>query len=159
LATRFNRLCTSSGNGLSLDILKSELKSAKASDEEASRLRLRAGDPVLRIRRIQSKQSHRVMLEQISMPEARFPGLASKSNVSLRIVALAQQFGILLGGAQERVTVTRATTSIAEALGVDVDTPLLELDRVVFSIDGRPIEWRSAMCNLSDGDYYSVDMN
>ncbi len=159
LAMRFNRLCSPEGSNLGLDILKSEIRAAKATDEESARLRLRVGDPVIRVRRIQSAQTKRVLLEQISMPESRFPGLATKGHVPQRIVALAQQFGILLGGAQERITVARANASMAEALAVDVDTPLLELDRVVFSIDGRPLEWRSAMCHLGDGHYYAVDMN
>lgn len=158
MAMRFNRLCGEEGNSLSLEILKSEVKAARASEEESVRLRIRSGDPVVRIRRIQTSQAKRVLLEQIAMPETRFPGLATKNHVPHRIVAVAQQFGILLGGAQERITVTRASQSIAEALSVDVDTPLLELDRIVFSIDGRPVEWRSAVCNLSDGDFYSVDM-
>lgn len=158
LASRFNRLFDQEGSSLGLEILKSEVKVARASEEEAARLRVRSGDNVIRIRRIQTADGKRVLLEQIAMPEARFPGLASKSFIPHRIVAIAQQFGILLGGAQERVTVSRAQPSIAEALSVEVDTPLLELDRVVVSIDGRPVEWRAAMCNLSQGSYYAVDM-
>ena len=75
-----------------------------------------------------------------------------------RIVALAQQYGVLLGGAHERISVTRATPGVAEALAIDVDTPLLEMDRIVYAIDGRPVEWRSATCNLANGNYYSVEM-
>lgn len=158
LAMRFNRLCGSEGTVLALDILKSEIKAGKATEDEGVKLRLRTGDPVIRVRRIQSSNAKRVLLEQIAMPEARFPGLTAKGHVPHRIVALAQQFGILLGGAQERVTVSRANASIAEALAIEVDTPLLEMDRIVHSIDGRPVEWRSAMCHLSDGHYYAVDM-
>lgn len=159
LAMRFQRLCSSEGSGLAMDVLKSEIKPGRASDDESAKLRIRAGDPVIRVRRIQSSPSKRILLEQIAMPEARFPGLATKGHMPHRIVALAQQFGILLGGAQERVSVARASSSIAEALSVEVGTPLLDLDRVVHSIDGRPIEWRSAMCHLGDGDFYSVEMN
>jgi GntR family transcriptional regulator len=143
---------------LNSDVLKSEIKVARASEEECDRLRLRAGDQVVRVRRVQSAHDKRILLEQIALPEARFPGLASKSQIPSRIVALAQQFGVLLGGAQERVTVTKATSTVAEALAIEVDAPLLELDRIVFAIDGRPVEWRSAMCHLSDGNHYSVDM-
>jgi GntR family transcriptional regulator len=158
LAMRFNRICDSEGTCLNMDILKSEIKAARATEEEGAKLRLRPGDPIIRVRRIQSANAKRILLEQIAMPEARFPGLATKGHVPHRIVALAQQFGILLGGAQERLAVTRATPSVAEALAVETDTPLLELDRIVHSIDGRPVEWRSAMCHLGDGDYYSVEM-
>ena len=32
-------------------------------------------------------------------------------------------------------------------------TPLLKLDRIVYAIDGRPIEWRVASCHLRDMHY------
>jgi GntR family transcriptional regulator len=159
LVSRFNRLYADEGRALGLEILKSEIKVGRASEEECGRLAVRPGESVIRIRRIQSVQSRRIMLEQLSLPEARFPGLAAKSALPHRVDALAQQYGILLGSARERVTVARASPGVAEALAVDVDTPLLELDRVVYAIDGRPVEWRSAMCNLADGDHYAVDMN
>lgn len=158
LASRFNRIFDRDGGQLGMEILKSEAKSARASEEEAAQLRMRSGENVIRVRRVQTSNGRRILLEQIAMPESRFPGLSTKGFVPHRIVAIAQQFGVLLGGAKERVRVARASASIAEALAIDVDTPLLELDRVVYSIDGRPVEWRSAMCHLADSGYYSVDM-
>lgn len=158
LAQRFSRICNREGTPLSSEVLKSEVKLARASDDECDRLRLRPGDQVVRVRRVQASGGKRTMLEQIAMPEQRFPGLAAKAQIPPRIVALAQQYGVLLGGAQEKVMATRATASIAEALAIDVGTPLLELDRLVYAIDGKPVEWRFATCNLIDGDYYSVDI-
>lgn len=158
LAQRFSRLCNREGHPLASEVLKSDVKLTRANDDECDRLRLRPGEQVIRVRRVQATGGKRTMLEQIAMPEQRFPGLACKPQIPPRIVALAQQFGVLLGGAHERVTATSATAAIAEALAIDVGTPLLELDRLVFAIDGRPVEWRSAMCHLPDGDHYSVDM-
>lgn len=158
LATRFNRLCSPQGQCLGLENLKTDMKGGRANEEESSRLGIRIGEPVIRIRRIQSAESRRVMLEHVTLPEQRFPGLVVKSNPPQRIDVLAQQYGILLGSARERVTVARASPSIAEALAVSPNTPLLELDRIVYAIDRKPIEWRSAMCNLADGHHYSVDM-
>jgi len=158
LASRFNRLCSAEGQCLGLDSLKSDMKTGRANEDESARLEIRVGEPVVRIRRILSAQSRRILLEHVTLPEQRFPGLSAKSNPPQRVDALAQQYGILLGSARERVTVARASPNIAEALAVAVDTPLLELDRIVYAIDRRPVEWRSAMCNLLDGHHYAVEM-
>jgi GntR family transcriptional regulator len=159
LATRFNRLCSAEGHCLNLENFKSEMKVARANEVESERLGLRLGEQVIRIRRVQSENARRIMLEHVTLPEQRFPGLAGKSRAPQRVDVLAQQYGILLGSARERVKVARASASVAEALAIQVDTPLLELDRIVYAIDRRPVEWRSAMCHLADGHHYAVDMN
>lgn len=160
LATRFNRLRSDEGDCLATSTLTSEIKSGRPTEEEASKLDLPAGETVIRIRRIQvSDQQQRVMLEHVALPASRFPGLSSKKDVPQRIVALAQQYGVLLGGANEKVSVIKATADVAEALAVEDGTPLLTMDRVVTAIDGAPVEWRFAQCHLADGAYYSVDMD
>lgn len=157
-AQRFSRLFLEDGSPLASEILKSEIKVGRANEEECDRLRLAPGEQVIRLRRVHANHGKRLMLEQCTMPDARFPGLAAKTQIAPRIVALAQQYGVLLGNAQERITVTTASETLADALTVDVGTPLLELDRIVYAIDGRPIEWRSAICHLNEGSFYSVEM-
>ena len=51
-----------------------------------------------------------------------------------------------------------ADAGTAEALNVSKGTPLLKLDCVVFEIDGRPIEWRNALCHLRD-NYYMTEIH
>ena len=41
----------------------------------------------------------------------------------------------------------------AQLLGVMPGAPLLEIDRVAVTIDGRPIEWRLSRCNTSNYSY------
>lgn len=158
LAQRFSRLCNQAGGLLPIEVLKSDVKLARANDEECDRLRLRPGEQVIRVMRVQAAGGQRKLLENIAMPESRFPGLTTRAQFPTRIVALSQQFGVLLGRAQEKVRATCATAGIADALGIAAGTALLELDRLVFAIDGKPVEWRSAVCQLAAGDYYSVDM-
>jgi GntR family transcriptional regulator len=33
------------------------------------------------------------------------------------------------------------------------DAPLLEIDRVAVTINGRPVEWRVSRCNTTDYTY------
>jgi GntR family transcriptional regulator len=56
-----------------------------------------------------------------------------------------------LGKAEERASVDEALPEVAEALAVPFRSPVLALDRVVFALDGRPVEWRMGWCRLPKG--------
>jgi GntR family transcriptional regulator len=94
-------------------------------------------------------------VETSTVPQSRFPGLAKEHDVSASIVVLAHHHGVLLARAEEKLGVAAATGDIAKALKVAEGTPLLTLDCIVYAIDGRPIEWRVAHCNLRDNHYYA----
>ena len=49
------------------------------------------------------------MVEESTVPQGRFPGLAEESDVSPSIVVLAHRYGVLLGRAEEKVGVAAAT--------------------------------------------------
>ena len=57
--------------------------------------------------------------------------------------------------AEEKIGVETATGDVAKALKVAEGTPLLTLDCIVYAIDGQPIEWRVAHCNLRHNHYYA----
>jgi GntR family transcriptional regulator len=98
------------------------------------------------------------MVEEVTLPAALFPGLAENNKHSLGIALLAQQYGLLLGKAEERLTLAAAAPEVATALGVAPAEPIMVLDRVMRTLDGRPIEWRIGHCRL-DEDYYLAEMH
>jgi GntR family transcriptional regulator len=89
----------------------------------------------------------------VSLPERHFAGLAERAQVPQRIADLAQEFGLVLGRGVETVSAVAAGAAAADSLAIARGTPVLQLDRVVFAIDGRPVEWRVATCHLSDESY------
>ena len=74
-----------------------------------------------------------------------------------RIVALAQQHGVLLGAAQEQISVGAASHEAAEGLDIVKGSPIVVLDRVVHTIHKRPAEWRVGQVRLS-ANYYVAHM-
>ena len=64
------------------------------------------------------------------------------------VIASLQQYGVLLGKAEERISVGMAQGSCAERLRVAAGSPVLTLDRVVVDLVDRPVEWRVAYCHL-----------
>ncbi len=67
--------------------------------------------------------------------------------------ASAPTCGILLGKAEERIYLETAVAPLDSELQLAPSTPLLRLDRVVHAVDGRPVEWRIAYCNLGRNAY------
>jgi GntR family transcriptional regulator len=131
----------------------SEMSSGPASEVEQERLRLAQGERTVRIRRVLLNGGRPYMHEQVSMPERHFPGLAERRQVPERIADLAQEFGLVLGRGVESVSAGAAGAAVASSLAIAQGTPIIELDRVVFAIDGRAVEWRVAICHLREERY------
>jgi GntR family transcriptional regulator len=135
-------------NGAIVDAIASTLAIAlaEASTSECERLQLATGDKVYRIHRLRSRQGKAFMVENASLPAALFPQLAERELRSHRLIEIAQAYSVLLGGSAERVSAETCSASTAEALRIEPGTPVLILDRVIRTRDGRPAEWRRAEC-------------
>ena len=74
-----------------------------------------------------------------------------------RIIVLAQEYGILLGKAEERISLGGAPRGRPE-LGVAAGPPVHGAGSRRAALDGRPIEWRMGWCHLADR-YYMAEMS
>src|SRR5262245_50719562 len=90
---------------------------AKASTEEAHRLQLRAGAPVLRIRNLLSLAGRPVILDSLVLPRALFPSLSEKiltgrGNTIYHLYHT--RFGVNVLRTTERLRATRADGTAAK---------------------------------------------
>ena len=108
-------------------------------------------DRVLRFHRRRLHEGRTILVEDVTMPAVLVPALASEQGSTPSMTVLAVRYGIPLGKAQERVSISGASPEVAEALGIPVGVPVQSLDRVIFDRDGRAVEWRLAWCRLSGG--------
>jgi GntR family transcriptional regulator len=154
---RFATIRMPDGGSAVAKVRLAEIELAAATAQECTRLWLTAGDPVCRIRRVLLDGDVPFMIERASMPAALFPGLERRSNFPDGVTVLARQFGILLGKGSERIVTERATADVSEVLGVAEGALLIVLDRVILTLDGRPVEWRMGWCNLT-GKYYQAQI-
>jgi GntR family transcriptional regulator len=159
LATRFCNIRDGVGRRVNDEITSGEVSEGEATETECARLRLRAGEMVIRVRRIRQENGQAYLAEDVSLPAALFPNFAKRTwrPGADRVIALAQEYGILLGRAQERIAIDAAPVCVARMLGVKAGTPIMVLDRVVLARDERPVEWRLAWCHLRD-KCYMVEM-
>ncbi len=152
LACRFTAIRTPDGKLVVGDIDSPSIQRDPANDAERARLNLVKGDYVYRIGRLRKVDGKPLMWERASVPAELFPNL-EQDGFAHSIVALAQEHGVLLGTAEERISTTKASADVAKALAIDVGAPIAVLDRIVRSISGDPVEWRVAWCELSENHY------
>jgi GntR family transcriptional regulator len=133
-----------------------EINKATADAEACQRLQLRSQDPVWRFRRVRYHEDGAFMSEEVVLPAELFPRLDARN--AGRIVLLAQQYGLLLGPAEERISIGAATPHTAEALHLTRGAPVIVLDRIVHTIEGRPVEWRVGQCHLA-ANYYLAHLS
>ncbi|HEU4380841.1 MAG TPA: GntR family transcriptional regulator [Hyphomicrobiaceae bacterium] len=145
-ADRFCSIRGANGKPMAGRVVASEITQASATATEAQRLQLTSGDAVWHIRRVRFDGDSALMYEEVSLPAVLFPALSESST---RIVLLAHQYGLLLGRAEEKLSIGAASEAAAEALQIPAGSPVIVLDRVLRTIDGRPVEWRLAQCRVA----------
>lgn len=154
LAVRFCNVRKPDGRRIVGRFRHVSLSEGTANEMECARLQISPKDPVFRAERIRLDQDRPFMVEVLSIPAALFPKFAVAEAGLPHITELAQRHGILLGKAEERVSVEMASGDIAKTLGISVGAPVAVLDRVVFALDDRgPVEWRVGRCHLAGGHY------
>jgi GntR family transcriptional regulator len=158
LAARYNSLRRADGGRIADEVRSGEIRESGPSDLECARLRLSNDDRVYRLHRRCLHDNRAYMVEDVALPVALFPGLADAQDPSDSVTSLARKFGVLLGKAEERISIGEASLEVAEALGIASASPILVLDRVVFTLDGRPAEWRMGWCHVAD-KFYLAEMN
>ena len=148
----FSAFCNLEGQNISGQKVGKSLERIAASPEEAARLGVRRGDELIKIERRRIHNGQPFMTETCLLPAKFFERLPEDAT-SYRLSALAQSNSIMVGRADERVSVMTANEADATDLDVAVGTPLLWLDRVIFSDHDDPLEWRVGRCHLRNERY------
>jgi GntR family transcriptional regulator len=157
LSRRFRSIRGADGEPVTGEAKAEKITEGLAGKRECERLHLQMHDAIYRVSRVRSRLDRPYMVEEVAMPAALFPGLAARNGSTQGIAQLAQQYGLLLGKAEERITIGAAAPDVAAVLGIAPAAPIVTLDRIMLTLDGRPIEWRVGRCHLA-GDYYLAEM-
>lgn len=119
-------------------------------------LSLPAGAYVFEFTNVLSLNGDVVMVDDISVPEARFPGMTEqqlRERPSTLYAFYQDMFGVNVIATDERLRVCPADAAHAGWLGVAEHTPLLEIRRVAFSYNRQPVEWRISRVNTQAYEY------
>ena len=153
---RFLRLSPDSGEKFHLisQFLACEL--TKATNYVANLLKLKAGDPVIYIDRIQTFAGQPVVFEEIWLPGNRFKGLDldALNDWHGPVYALYEsQYATHMVRAEEKIKAVSADENLAKHLQLSVGAPLLSVERVAFTYGNKPVEIRHARYDTSEQHY------
>jgi len=134
--------------------LKCGFASADAFAAEA--LAVTAGSRLIHLSNELSLAGEVTSLDEIFLSAAQFPGLTEK-RLRERRTTLYQmyqdEFDVTVVRAAERLRASAATRSQAKLLDTDVGAPLLQIIRIAYSFQDRPVELRYSYVNTRHCEY------
>ena len=131
---------------------------AKADRAAAEKLGMALGDPVFRIRNRLRLAGTPIIVDDITVPAARFAGLteAQVRDRPSTIYNLYQEaFGISVVRTNERLRATLADAEFAALLDVARGAPLLQIRRVAQTYNDVPVEFRVSLVNTAHHEYWA----
>lgn len=151
---RFFNFYDKEGRHIAPETLWVKVRLGVAKVAERSRLGLAAGARVVRIARVRGHMGRPFVHEDIVVAQAMFPGLAEKTVIPNTLYDHFQQvYAVTVTGGEEKLDTVAAGDREAGWLGVEPGTPLLRLDRLAYSFDETPVEWRLSLCALGGAHY------
>jgi GntR family transcriptional regulator len=153
---RFLRLAPDSGEKFHLTNQFLVCIKTKASPYIANLLKLKVGDTVIHIDRVQSFAGKPIVFEEIWLSGARFKGLDLEVLNAWHgpVYALYEsQFATHMVRAEEKIKAVAADETLAAHLQLPVGAPLLSVERLAFTYGNKPVEIRHARYDTSEQHY------
>lgn len=142
---RFLRLVPGDGSLTQPQSVPLDCWRAKAGQEAARVLQIPVGDPIIILRRVLKFSGKPVVLDEIYLPGEVFEGLTLDTLKEWKgslYSFFETRFGVRMLRAEEHIRAVAADRMAAETLGVKEGTPLLSVERVTYTYNDRPVEWR-----------------
>ena len=155
---RFLRVTPDSGERVHPVNVFFGLERHKARAEVARALGLEAGAQVVSFKRVMSFAGSPIVLDEIAFAASRFPGftLAELEEFHGSVYSFYETvFGVRMIRADERLRAVAADSVAAAHLKVAAGTPLLQVDRVAYTYDDVPVEWRRGFCVTQGWSYFN----
>jgi len=142
---RFFRIVRQDGHREYPSVRLARFRRAKADKEEATALAIAVGDLVFRFTNVLSLEGKPVMIDAITVPEARFKSLTEKQlreRPNTLYNFYQDIFGINVIRTEEHLRSALADEDDHTLLGVPVGSPLLKILRIASSFHDERIEYR-----------------
>jgi GntR family transcriptional regulator len=113
-----------------------------ASEEVARQLRVPAGTEVMQIRRVRMADSVAISLDETYLPMDLGQKVVANDLEIYPIFSLLEgKYDTPLLEADYRLEAISADAQVANALGIEVNSPILLIERVLYSLDQRPVDY------------------
>lgn len=128
-----------------------------ASAQERADLLLDPGAQVIRIERLRLIGGQPAIAETVILPEKLFGALQGMELPNNLYGLFAVRFGVAIMRSTERVKAVAASPDDARLLGLVPGAPVLQISRIAYSLEDRPVELRISRCT-SEGFHYGVEL-
>lgn len=127
-----------------------------ANQSLAEQLHVDVGSPVFYFRRLRMADERPIFVCDSYVPLTRFPQLREADYTSTSLYRLFEQvLGRKVARATQWISALAAESDIAQLLEVDVNAPVLQLQRITFVEGNLPVETVQAFFHSSRYQYYS----
>lgn len=155
---QFFRIVADSGEPAFPESRILDWRAAAAVPEEAAALGLSPGAALWRIERVRALGGRPILVETIRLPSAHFPGFDALAEIPNNVYGLySERWGITIARASEKLKAVAASAADAAELGCAPGHPLIEISRLAYDLENRPVELRVSRC-LTDAVHYSSEL-
>ncbi len=137
----------------SVKVLRCEV--LPASDVVARQLDIASGTPVQKAVRVRSTRLGPLSHITTHVPQAIARAFGRRELARKPILMLLESSGVVIGRARQSISARLADAEVARLLRVDVGSALLAVQRLVFDVDERPVQW---LQGLYRPDRYQYEM-
>jgi GntR family transcriptional regulator len=133
-------------------------RTRRPTNQEAQQLRLEPGALVHAIVRLRNLRGRPIILERLCLPTAIFPDLelpVGKEMTEELYVIYQQRYQVMVARAREALRGVAADDTDAQLLQVVAGSPLLEIERIAYDLNTRPVELRIDRCNTAHHHYFN----
>ncbi|WP_053573048.1 GntR family transcriptional regulator [Caballeronia cordobensis] len=131
-------------------------KRAKSTPAIAARLDIAEGTRLFVFTNALALHEKVVLVDTVMLPETKFPGLTEsmlRSRPNTLYNFYQDAFGINVTSTDERLRVARASDLESRLLELEAGAPVLEVERVAYSINQKPVEYRITHMNTENYEY------
>ena len=153
---RFLRVIADGGEREPVESRLVECKRGKANATISKALGLKPGAATITIKRLLIFSGRPMIFDEIVLPEPMFKGLNAEKITSYKSSyynLYESQYGVRMIRAEERIKAVPAEPESARLLETSPGTPLLCVDRIAYTYDDRPVEWRRGYCSTDTHCY------
>jgi len=137
------------------ELIEARISPADAVLGAATALRLRLTDEVVSLRRRRLAENIPMALETLALPHSLVPGIRERDLTGSLYELLADEYGLRVERARQRIRAIGLAGEDAGLLGVPAGSPALRVERVGVDRRGVPIE---SAVTLYRADRYEFDL-
>jgi GntR family transcriptional regulator len=156
---RFHKLFSDSGQRIANEqVTFVHVRRQPVGQRAGAGLGLKPKAPGVECLRLRDLDDRPVLVEEIVLPERLFEGVATmleEEKPPSIYLLLERHYNVLVTRVLERVRARIATEREADCLGLAAGTPVLEVERIAYSLGGEPVEWRIMVGETSRIHYAS----